>query len=81
MSGYATKTSNITISSSVYAVRLDEASATVTYVGEAVPDTPAASALWRIKKLDSTSGLVMTWADGDSNFDNIWNNRASLSYS
>lgn len=67
--------------SPTYNVFLDEASATITYVGEALPGVAASSALWRIKRLDSTSGLLLTWADGDADFDKIWNNRASYSYS
>lgn len=63
------------------AVRLDEASATITYVGTAAPGTLTSAASWAIKRLDSTSGLVVLWADGNSNFDNIWDDRASLSYS
>lgn len=63
------------------AVRLDEASSTVTYVGEAVEGSADSGALWRIKRM-SASGTVTTisWADGNSNFDNIWDNRASLTY-
>lgn len=64
-----------------YVVRLDEASSTITYVGFAVPGTATSAASWAIKRLDSTSGLVVLWADGNSNFDNIWDDRASLSYS
>lgn len=69
-------------SASTYATRVDEASATVTYVGEAQPGVAAASALWRIKRI-TVSGVVtlIEWADGNSDFDNVWNNRASLSYS
>lgn len=63
------------------AVRVDEASATVTYVGQAKPGTATSSALWRIKKIDSTSGTIITFADGDDSFNNVWDNRASLSYS
>ncbi len=73
--------SNFDFSSTNYATRVDEASSTVTYVGEAVAGVATSAASWRIKKLDSTSGLIMTWADGNTNFDNIWDNRASLSYS
>lgn len=69
------------VSSGLYNVFLDEASSTITYVGEAEPGTSAASALWRIKRLDSTSGLLVTWADGDSDFDKVWNDRATYSYS
>ena len=61
--------------------RLDEASATISYVGSAPPGSLTSAAVWSIKRLDSTSGLVVLWADGNSEADNIWNNRASLSYS
>jgi len=65
---------------------IDEASATVFYFGWAIPgsDTTAgkADARWKIKKIDSTSNPTKTvWADGDTEYDNIWDNRASLSYS
>lgn len=40
------------------------------------------SAIWRILRMVDSSGvLTFAFADGDTNFDNIWNNRASLSYS
>lgn len=61
---------------------VDEASATVTYVGEAAVGSSLSTALWRIKRLtQSGTVLLIEWADGNSNFDNIWDNRASLSYS
>jgi len=63
------------------ALRVDEASATVTYIGHAKPGTATTSALWRVKKIDTTSGVVITFADGNDLFDNVWDNRASLSYS
>jgi hypothetical protein len=65
-----------------YAQRIDEASSTVTYVGRAEPGTAEGSAAWQIKKI-SVSGSVttITWADGNENYDNIWSNRAALSYS
>ena len=61
-------------------LRLDEASATITYVGEARPGSVTSAALWRIKRLDTTSGTSIQWADGDTLFNNVWNNRASLTY-
>jgi hypothetical protein len=53
------------------------------YVGQADPGTSQASALWRIKKLVYSSGNVaqVLLADGNDSFDNVWNDRASLSYS
>ena len=57
--------------------------ATYAYLGTAVPGTNTNAALWRIQKLTfSPDGdVVATWADGNANFDNIWDNRASLTYS
>jgi hypothetical protein len=64
-----------------YAIRLDEVSSTISYVGESLPGTSTSAASWRVKKIDSTSGVIVTWADGNTNLDNIWDNRASLTYS
>ncbi len=51
----------------------------IDYVGEAAIGTATSAAAWRIKKIDSTSGIIITWAGGGS-FDQIWNNYASLTY-
>lgn len=70
---------SLPVSSYAYAMQLDEG-ATYTYAGEALPGTATSSVGWRIKRLtNATNALV--WADGDSNFDNVWDSRASLSYS
>lgn len=71
----------IPTTSATYTLYLDEVSSTITYVGEAVPGTATSASTWRIKRLDSTSGLVVAWANGDSAFDKIWDNRASYTYS
>lgn len=59
----------------------DTTTASVTYVGFASPGTVTSVASWRIMKIDESSGTSVTWADGDADFDNVWDNRASLSYS
>lgn len=64
-----------------YATIVDEASATITYVGKALPGTVTASALWQVQKIDTSGDLTITWADGNTDFDNVWNDRATLSYS
>lgn len=67
-----------------YNLELDEAAGSITYIGEALPGTATSTAAWRIKRLDESDSiveLIITWADGNDNFDNTWNNRASLSYS
>ena len=75
----ALNTYQIDTTESVY---IDEASATTTYFGYAVAGASVASAVWKIKRL-SISGTVTSilFADGNSNYDNVWNNRSSLVYS
>lgn len=67
-------------------VIIDEASATVTYICKAIPGsntTPGkADARWKIKKIDSTSNpTAIGYADGNTNYDNVYDDRASLTYS
>ena len=66
-----------------YTTRVDVADATTTYVGNAAVGASQAAAVWRIFRLTSLvgGGLVIEYADGDANFENIWNNRTSLTYS
>lgn len=52
----------------------------VDYIGEAAIGTATSAAAWRIKKVDSTSGIVIQWA-GTGVFNQIWDNRTSLTYS
>lgn len=66
-----------------YALQLDEVG-TYTYVGEADPGSATSAAVWRIKRLDESSTnpeLIIKWASGNDNFDKIWDNRLSLTYS
>ena len=53
----------------------------VDYVGEAAVGTATSSALWRAKKVDSTTGILITWADGNANFDNVATDLTTLTYS
>lgn len=64
------------------AIRIDETSNTVTYFGYAAVGSANSSAVWKIKRMTvSLKITTVVYADGDTNFDNIWDNRASLSYS
>lgn len=59
----------------------DPTSSTISYVGAAMPGSNQADPVWRISRLDETVGAEIKWADGNTNFDNIWNNRNLLNYS
>ena len=61
--------------------RIDEVG-TTTYIGTAAAGALEASGVWRIKKmLEVGNDITITFADGNANFDNIWSNRLSLTYS
>jgi len=62
-------------------LRLDEYSSTVTYVGEAAPGVAESAAFWRVKRLTQYGTVLkVDWADGNEDYDNVWTNRASLTY-
>lgn len=64
-----------------YIIKVDEASATITYLGKAAPGVLDSVASWQINRIDSgTLDAEILFADSDLNFDNIWDNRASLAY-
>lgn len=63
-----------------YAVKIT-VSGTTTYVGKAAAGSAQASALWQVMKIDESSGLVLTWADGNTNFDNVATDLTALNYS
>lgn len=56
-------------------------SGSITYMGVAKPGTAQSSALWQARKIDSTTDTVITWADGDTLFDNVATDLTSLTYS
>ena len=53
------------------------------YIGKSDVGTLKSLPLWQIRKLTYSSGNLVDiqYADGDRNFDNIWDNRVTLSYS
>ncbi len=61
-----------------------DAQSRLIYFGKATPGTPTGEARWQIRKMeyDANSNLTaIKWADGNQSFDNVWDNRTSLSYS
>jgi len=52
----------------------------IEYVGEAAIGTATSAASWRIKEIDSTTGVTIRWA-GTGVFDQVWDSRETLTYS
>ena len=62
-------------------VRIDEASDTVIYKGNAPVGTSDSSSQWKIQKITIVGAITkIEYADGNTNYDNSWDNRASLTY-
>jgi hypothetical protein len=55
---------------------------TFTYIGKAqIGDSGADQPVWQIKRIEDTGTLVtILWADGNPEFDNVWDNCQSLNY-
>jgi len=81
-SGQGTDVFVTNLSGTDQAVRLDVVSSTVTYVGKAVVGASTAAAVWKVFRMTTASDgdLTIEYADGDADFDNVWDNRAGLSY-
>lgn len=61
---------------------VDESNSNVVYKGFANPGALTSQAVWAIQKVTNSGGILSyQWADGNKNFDNIWNNRKTLPYS
>lgn len=74
--------SQVAGASSDYKQYVDVVSDSITYIGLAEAGSSVSSAVWKIKKLITTGqDLEIIWADGNTNFDNVWNDRESLIYS
>jgi len=71
-------------SDTVYTTALDyDGSGNLIYQGQASAGSAKSAAGWRIKKFVYSGSDItdIQFADGDTKFDNIWDNRVSLSYS
>ena len=58
---------------------VDSSGAPVFYVGKAPIGTASSASVWKIQKIDTTSGVIVTYAGG-GNYTQIWDNRTSLVY-
>lgn len=62
-------------------VRLDEVSDTLFYVGKAGIGRTNSDANWLIIRYTTVGNVLMSeYANGSENFDQVWNDRATLTY-
>lgn len=60
---------------------IDEVNGNLTYIGFAKLGSGTDEAKWQIFRINKTGSVTLIqYADGDVRFNNIWDNRASLSY-
>lgn len=52
----------------------------VMYLGEARYAASDTDPVWKITRIDVTSGVVITFADENENYDNVWADRTTLTY-
>lgn len=62
-----------------YTSRLDDTADPIIYIGKAPVDSVESDPVWQIAKLDTSSGLIKTWA-GSAGFTQVWDDRTSLTY-
>jgi hypothetical protein len=63
------------------ALQFDSSASPILYLGQAQPGSSTSAALWQIMRIDTSSGVAITYANGSGDYTNIWNDRASLPYS
>jgi len=64
-----------------YTVLIDEPDTSTTYIGRAKLGTLTSEAQWQIQKMAVAGNVTsIKWAGGDDDFNQIWDNRTSLTY-
>lgn len=79
---YAWEDMIINVEDKAYTKLLDQVTAELLYLGEAIPESLESAPAWRIQKItfDSSGNVLeVRFAEGGL-FDQIWNNRALLTY-
>ena len=73
---------NKNFSKEEYTMLIDQADSDTLYIGWARIGSGTDESVWQIRRLE-TVGTVKTygWADGNDNFDNEWDERATYTYS
>lgn len=63
---------------------VDSGDTLIYYLGRAAVGSGTGSAVWQLQRMTysaTTDDVIVEWADGNSDFDNIFDNREALSYS
>lgn len=76
------QTQQLLESFTLYSQLIDEVDANTTYQCVAEPRCLTSEAKWRIRKIFKVATVTtITWADGNTEFDNIADDRLTLTYS
>lgn len=61
---------------------IEEVNTNLTYIGIAKFGSSESAGVWQIRKIEKVGAVThIQYADGNRRFDNVWDDRASLSYS
>ncbi len=61
--------------------RIDESNPNEIYNGYAAAGAAASAPVWAIQKVSRRGNVTLySWADGNENFDNVWDDRLTLNY-
>lgn len=64
------------------AIAIDEVDGNTTYIALAKVGAVTSDPVWQIRKVYKVASVTkFLYADGNALFDNVWDNRASLTYS
>ena len=69
------------VSQEALALQFDASASPILYLGQAEPGTATSEPLWQIMRINTATGVAITYANGSGDYINIWNDRASLPYS
>jgi hypothetical protein len=65
-----------------YTMILDQTDPNNIYQAWATPGTLTSEAKWKIRRINTTGGVkTMAYSDGNTNFDNVFENRGILNFS
>ena len=71
----------VTVTEERYTKLVDDVGQTL-YIGEADAGSARSAAVWRIRRVtESGQDVDIEWADGNTDFDNIWDDRTTYTYS